>query len=160
MVTQLDEHDLSELYQKMKCITWTQKKQGGLNNRLNFPDHRSAIFGLVRPRKNSGILTLSRDSKKHPDILQALDRIGLELNFKYTSIQVNRNCLCPPHKDKHNVGESMLISFGDYTGGEIVVDGIEYNAFQRPTIFNGHELEHYNNTHTGDKFSIIFFLME
>jgi hypothetical protein len=160
MVSQLSEYDLSTLYQLMKPITWTKKKKDGLNNRLGFPDHRSTVFGIVRPRKNSGILTLSNDSKKYPHILEALDKIGTELNCVYNAIQVNRNCQCPPHFDKKNVGDSMLISFGDYENGEIVIDGVKYNAYHRPTIFNGSQLEHYNEPHTGDKFSIIYFLMK
>ena len=157
---QLATYDLTHLYQLMKPICWTQKRKGGLNNRCGFPDYRSAIFGMVRPRKNSGIITLSRDSKMHPNIYKELCKIGDELGFKYNAIQVNRNCQCPPHKDKHNVGDSMLISFGEYTGGEIVIDGEKYIAYHRPTIFNGHLLEHYNEPHDGDKFSLVFFLMK
>lgn len=155
---QLDPYDLSTLYKQMSPIYWTQKRKGSMNNRLGFPDYRGAIFGLVRPRNNSGSLVLSRDSKLHPEIYKELFRVGSDLGFVFNSVQVNRNCMCPPHKDKHNVGDSMLISFGDYTGGHIVIDGEKYNAYHRPTIFNGHLLEHYNEPHFGDKFSIIYFL--
>lgn len=160
MIRRKQEIDLNHLYAMMKPCFFTIKKLGGQNNRLGFPTHRGAIFGLVRPRKNSGILTLSADSKKYPAIYDELFRIGNELGFIFNSIQVNRNCMCPPHKDKKNVGDSMLISFGEYTGGEIVVEGTPYNAFHHPLIFNGAELEHYNNEADGDKFSIIFFVMQ
>jgi len=100
---------------------------------------------------------LSSYSTKFPDVYEALKKVGADLGFTFTSIQVNRNLQCPPHKDRKNVGDSMLISFGKYTGGEIVVNGVPYNAYHRPTIFNGSQWEHYNNAIEGDKFSIIFF---
>jgi len=159
MVSQLDEIDLSKLYELMKPIYLPKIREGGENSRCGFPTYRGAVFGMVRPRKQSNIITLSANSKRYPAVYDALVKVGTDLDFSFNSIQVNRNLKCPPHKDKKNVGDSMLISFGEYTGGEIVVDGTEYNAYHKPTIFNGSQLEHYNKDIVGDKFSIIFFTM-
>jgi hypothetical protein len=157
-VTKLPKVDLSNLYEMMKPVSWT--KRDGLNNRRNFPAYRGAIFGLTRPRKNSGQLVLSLDSKKHPEIYQEIMRIGKEIvPFEFNSVQVNRNLQCPPHKDSRNVGDSVLVSFGDYDGGEIMVEGKKYNAYHSPVMFNGAELEHWNMPINGDKFSLVFFIM-
>jgi hypothetical protein len=157
-VRRLPKIDLSHIYEIMKPIVW--RKREGLNNRCGFPAYRGAIFGMVRPRKNSGQMCLSLDSKRHPDIYHELMHLGNAIvPFEFNSIQVNRNLQCPPHKDKHNVGDSLLISFGDYSGGEIMVDGHKYDAYHKPVIFNGSELEHWNLPIEGDKFSLVFFKM-
>jgi hypothetical protein len=99
-------------------------------------------------------------SVKYPEIYKELQRIGDEIGFKYNSIQVNRNLVCPSHIDKTNVGDSMLISFGDYKGCNIVINGVEYNAYHHPTIFNGSQLEHSNTPLLeGTKYSLVYFLM-
>jgi hypothetical protein len=59
--------------------------------------------------------------------------------------------------DKKNVGDSLLVSFGVYTGGEIIINNIEYNAYEKATIFNGSLLEHYNKEFIGTKYSLVFY---
>jgi hypothetical protein len=148
--------DLTALYEMMKPVAWT--KRVGHNNRRNFPPYRGAIFGLTRPRNNNAHLVLSKDSKRHPDIYKVIMNLGKEIvPFKFNSVQVNRNLECPPHRDRRNVGDSLLVSFGEYTGGEIVVEGRKFNAFHQPIVFNGSELEHWNMPIHGDKFSLVFF---
>jgi hypothetical protein len=43
------------------------------------------------------------------------------VNIPFTSITVNQNYKADPHRDKGNVGQSYLVSFGDYTGGELEI---------------------------------------
>ena len=138
----------------------TLKKRKNSNNRLEFPEYRGAIFGLTRPRfKYKGYLELSLDSKNNPLIYDEIMRIGkLICPFEFNSIQVNKNLICPPHKDKKNVGLSMLVSFGQYEGCNIVINNKKYDANCRPVIFNGSELEHYNtNDLVGTKYSLVYF---
>jgi hypothetical protein len=127
--------------------------------RHNFPKHRSVVFGLVRYRYQ-GYTDLSRWTKLYPEIYKELQNIIkiIKPDFKYTSIVLNNNVICPPHKDSNNVGDSLLISFGDYTGCNLVVDNIEYNTNCRYIIFNGSELEHYNTDNLkGNKYTIIYY---
>ena len=138
----------------------TLKKRKTSNNRLGFPEYRGAIFGLKRPRFTyKGYLELSLDSKKNPLIYDEIMRIGkLICPFEFNSIQVNKNLICPLHKDKKNVGLSMLVSFGKYEGCNIVVNNKKYDANCKPLIFNGSELEHYNtNDLVGTKYSLVYF---
>lgn len=52
----------------------------------------------------------------------------------------------------------MLVSFGDYSGCKIVVEGDAYDSFYTPIIFNGANLEHWNtNDLQGEKFSLVFY---
>jgi hypothetical protein len=96
---------------------------------------------------------------KNSDVETALLRIGnIYCPFKFTSIHINKNVVCPKHKDNKNVGKSMLVSFGDYDGCNIVIEDKMYDANLKPIIFNGAELEHWNtNDLVGDKYSLVYF---
>ena len=154
-VIQLPTYDMSKIYELCKPILF--RKRLIKNNRLGFPIFRAAIFGIIRGRFSS-ITSPSYDTKKYPELYNELVKIGsIICPFAFTKIQLNHNLQCPPHKDSKNSTQSLLISLGEYTGGEIIIDGIEFNAFHKPTIFNGALYEHYNKPHIGNKYSIIYF---
>ena len=98
-------------------------------------------------------------SKDQPVLYNEILRCGRAIcPFDFTMIQLNKNLCCPPHKDSKNAGYSMLVSIGDYVGGEVVIDGKEYDARENPLVFNGAELEHYNKPIiSGTKYSLVFF---
>lgn len=149
--------ELSILYHELENINIT--KRGIKSNRRGFPlGHRSVTFGYVRGRYN-GIYDLSLHTKKYPHIYQELLRIGkLICPFEFNSIHINKNVVCPPHTDSNNVGESLLLSFGDYTGCNIVIDGNIYDTNCKPIIFNGSALSHHNTDDLeGNKYSLVFF---
>ena len=76
----------------------------------------------------------------------------------FSSIHLNNNVVCPKHKDNRNVGNSLLVSFGDYTGCNIVIGDVIYDAKYTPLIFNGAEIEHYNtNDLEGNKYSLVYY---
>jgi hypothetical protein len=152
------EYDFTKIYLMLEKINLF--KNSGRMNRNGFPPYRGGVFGYTRARfqrKSGELYDVSHLSKKYPEIYTELQNIGNHYQFVFKSIQVNKNLVCPPHKDKKNVGNSLLVSFGEYTGGEIIVNGIEYNAFKKPIIFNGAELEHYNKEFKGTKYSLVFF---
>lgn len=148
---------LKELYKELQKITIPYKQ--GKSSRHEFPKHRATTFGITRARY-SGKVGPSWATLKWPHIWEEIQKVGQHLNFEFTSVQVNHNVCCPSHKDTNNVGDSLLISFGEYTGGEIVIDGETKNAYHNPIIFNGYELEHYNLPHEGNKYSLVFFNTE
>lgn len=153
-------NDFDKLYGLFEKIKLRIK--ANRNNRLGFPCSRRGIFGLSRPRfKYKGYLEKSYESKKYPEIHQELMRIGkIICPFSFNCIQVNHNTICPSHKDGNNVGDSLLVSFGDYEGCKIIVDKKEYDAKNKPIVFNGSQLEHYNTDDlVGTKYSLIFFTL-
>lgn len=164
-VIELPDVNISELYILYEMLQNINiRKKGEKSNRRGFPlGHRSATFGYTRARygtrKNGKLYDLSTYSLKYPEVYQELLRIGnLICPFEFNSIHVNENVTCPPHKDSNNVGESLLISFGDYTGSNIVVEDDEYNTNCKPIIFNGSNLLHYNtNDLKGNKYSLVYF---
>ena len=134
-------------------------KQGySTNGRRGFPKHRACCYGLIK-YKCGGKIDLSYNTKKHPDIYEELVKVGkLICPFEFTSIMVNHNVVCPKHIDTNNVGDSMLVSLGEYEGCNIVIDGKEYDARYSPIVFNGALLEHWNTPLiSGNKYSLVFF---
>lgn len=153
----IEPNELSILYGMLEDINIIKKTI--TNNRRGFPlGHKSATFGYVRGRYN-GKYDLSQYTKKYPHIYQELLRIGnIFCPFEFSAIHINKNVICPPHKDSKNIGKSMLLSFGDYTGCNIIIDGKKYDANCNPLIFDGSELEHYNTDDlVGTKYSLVFF---
>ena len=136
----------------------TVKLCSGRSSRLGFGRHRAEQYGIIRARFQ-GTVGLSAASRKHPEIHDEIMRIGREIcPFDFTSVQLNNNTVCPLHCDSKNVGSSLLISFGDYTGCNIVIDGTIYDARYKPIIFNGSEREHWNTDDlVGNKYSLVFY---
>jgi len=132
---------------------------GGGGGRCGFPIYRYGVFGDVFQRVGGVGRQEGANNKKYPELYQKLMEIGKQIcPFEFNQIQLAQDLVCPPHIDKKNIGDSMLISVGDYTGGEIVVEGKAYDARAAPVIFNGGKLRHWNNEITGGtKFSFIFF---
>lgn len=153
-------YDYDKLFEMLEGITMKERKKENLNNRRNFPAYRGQIYGKVNARYK-GIRPLSKDTLDNPEIYDELNKLGaLIVPFKYTSIQVNRNLVCPPHLDSKNVGESVLVSFGTYNGrsGFIFIDGVKHSAYQNPLLFDGSKLEHWNTPITsGIKYSLVYF---
>jgi len=50
---------------------------------------------------------------------------------------INKNFKCPPHKDKNNIGDSIILGLGDYNGGDLVVEGEGHCLLYSPFVFNG-----------------------
>ena len=158
----IDPIEFNILFSMLEQITIPKKSK--TSNRRGFEiGHRATTFGYTRARfkrLTGNLYDLSVASIKYPNIYNELLRIGnMFCPFEFTSIHVNKNVLCPKHKDSKNVGKSMLVSFGSYTGGKIVVENIEYDAYCRPIIFDGNQLEHWNTQieEGGVKYSLVYF---
>ena len=154
---QVNKNDFAELERllKKKCIP----KKNSTNSRRNFGDHRSVTYGLTKGRFNKNI-GLSYYSLRNPEIFEEIVKIGEKYcPFAFTSIHLNHNVTCPRHKDSGNIGDSMIVSFGEYSGGNLVIEGDVYDAKYNPIIFNGAEKEHWNTDDLqGNKYSLVYFM--
>jgi len=148
--------DINILYDLLESVAIPYKR--GRNNRRGFPIHRAVSYGYIRNRY-TGQYGLSAASLKHPEIYKELLNLGTRIcPFRFNSIHVNRNVVCPPHLDNKNQGKSLLISFGEYSGCKLIINGNEYDTNCQPIIFDGSSLEHYNTPLEGGiKYSIVFF---
>lgn len=147
--------EFNTLYDMLEQITIPLKNN--TNSRGNFGIHRSMTMGVVRGRFN-GIIGLSQPTKKYPHIYKEVVRIGKLIGGKFDAMHINKNVICPPHLDSKNVGDSVLVSFGDYSGCNIVVDDVVHDAFCQPIKFNGSKLVHWNtNDLMGTKYSLVYY---
>jgi hypothetical protein len=78
------------------------------------------------------------------------------IKIPFTSIQINQNMTCAKHKDKGNIGISAIVAFGDYQGGELVVEDKQININRRIHLFDGSQQEHYTAPFTGNRYSIVY----
>jgi hypothetical protein len=129
-----------------------------MNNRRGFDPHFCGVFGLTR-RRFSGVIGPSVMTQTYPEIWEELKTIGDAIvPFPFNAVHVNECVVCPKHRDSKNVGVSLVVSFGDYTGCKLMVEGVEYDTDCRPVIFNGAELEHWNTKDLqGKKYSLVFY---
>lgn len=165
VVTKLERIDppcFDPLYQMLMKITIPQiisKEHKHGTARRGFGTHRAVCIGMVRRRMTAEI-GLSAFSKKYPKISEEIFRIGkIICPFDFTSVHLNNNVVCPPHVDSKNTGVSCIVSFGEYEGGKLVVDGVEYDAWCQPLTFNGSSLIHYNTPleEGSNKYSLVFY---
>lgn len=153
---------LNETKLSIKQDEESAKKVNG-TFRKNFPKHRANIFGVVKLRSvNGGGCAISKCSEQKPKIYEELKRIGNTIvPFKYSSILVNHNTVCGKHLDANNVGQSCIVSIGDYSGCNLMIEEKQYNAHYQPLIFNGSEMEHYNTDDlVGNKYSLVFYYIK
>ena len=82
-------------------------------------------------------------------------------SFEFNSVMINHNFPIGRHKDNANVGESVLVTFGDYSGGLTRVwndDTYEdLNSLATPVCFNGSVYEHECLPFEGDRYALVFF---
>jgi len=148
----VDIEDLYESLEKTYIPMMTTRPRRG------FCVHRAVCMGIVKPRMEREY-KLSRFSKKHPDIHLKVWELGKKIvPFEFNAVHLNKNVVCPPHYDSRNVGQSVIISFGDYEGCKLVINDVEYNAHHSPLMFDGSLMEHYNTPLvSGTKYSLVFY---
>ncbi len=165
---------LSSHLDEVDFYSGTERKQMLKKGNIKHPkDGGSMLYGLtwkkyLSPTKNrtpSEYVNLCYT--KCYDLYPELKNIIAEFafiyfkDFDYDSIQLNKNYKCPKHVDSKNVGESILISTGDYTGGETIIyyEDKEYIEDSRecPLKFNGSKYYHRVKDFEGTRYSIVFF---
>lgn len=115
----------------------------------------TVLLGQNPYRKN----TLTRFTQKNPDLYEMFQDFAVKwVSFPVSCFMFNQNYQTQPHYDGMNVGDSAIISFGDYTGGELIVEGEILDAKRKLQVMNGSKQLHWNLPITsGTKYSIIFF---
>ena len=82
-------------------------------------------------------------------------------DFEYLQIQLNKNFRIKPHHDSKNAGTSILLSLGDYEGGNTMVkyenETIEYDTRDKHVSFDGSKYMHWVNDFVGTRYSLVFF---
>lgn len=127
---------------------------------------RKGAHGSVKPAGNGETAMLgeyqkgkvSNFTKQHPEIYAEVKRLALIYSpFPASKFMLNHNYTTSPHYDSKNKGDSILFSFGDYKGGELVVDGHEVKTYMQTYRIPRHTLHWNKPLLSGDKYSLVFF---
>ena len=138
-------------------------------NRKNSGTGRSQCFGYGVKRKydnynkdkQHGLFGPYYNNHYYPDLWRALVKFGTFIcpqHIPFTAIQVNYNYECQPHLDNQNIGRSITMSFGNFSGGKLVINGVEYDTDMKPLEFNGALCEHYVTPISGQRYSFVYFV--
>lgn len=118
---------------------------------------RSITFGQVYQPFHEQTPQPSVFNSKMPRIWELLQELGKLLPIPWNAVQLNHNVVCGPHIDKNNQGNSVIISFGNYTGNDLVINGQIFNTKRNPLLFDGKNV-HYNTPQvSGNKYSLVYF---
>ena len=77
-----------------------------------------------------------------------------------TTIAVNKHALFVPHRDSGagaGQSQSMIVGLGDYSGGELMVEGRRHDIRYQPIEFNGWKERHYTLPFQGERYSLVYF---
>jgi hypothetical protein len=120
---------------------------------------RSQAFGVVARRCLAP--DYSRMSWQRAYLYKLLLDFGQKhVSIPFTSITVNQNYKAAPHKDKGNVGESYLVAFGNFTGGELqIYDGdlSGCHDVRTPLIADFSKILHSVKEFTGTRYSLVYY---
>lgn len=124
---------------------------------------RSQTFGIVKRRFNppESKYGYSSQCKKRPYLYKLILDFVREYSQQipeFNSIQINQNYVCQPHRDKGNVGLSTIVAFGEFTGGDLVMDGNIIDIKNRFITADFSSILHsVNPILTGSRYSMVFF---
>ena len=158
---------LNDIYEELEEITLPSRfqKTAAQGHSLrtgacNQKGARQVCFGYSLYRGNK---QLSVFTKKYPYIMELFKEfIGSHYpDFHFNSVYVNKNVRCKRHLDSKNIGKSLLVGLGEYTGGETVLyindNTKKFNIQNYSLVFNGSEIEHRSLPFKGTRYSLVFF---
>jgi FkbM family methyltransferase len=151
-------HDLKSVkFMKSRGVNDSRRKKT-IDNKV--PD--ILLFGLTR------YITLktvkpSRATILYPTLYSKLQNWALITypNLIYTHIQINKNVTTSKHRDTYNIGDTLIFTCGDFTGGGLMFEGCESDScidvYHKPYIFNGSKVLHWTEPFIGERYCIIFY---
>lgn len=131
--------------------------------RLKSGHGRSQAFGVVNRRCLP--VDYSRNCWMRPYLYKLLLDFGQQyVDISFNAITVNQNYAAAPHRDKQNCGESFLVAFGDYTGGELeILEGElkgKYNICRTPIKTDFSKVLHQVLPFQGNRYSLVYYKLE
>jgi hypothetical protein len=121
---------------------------------------RSQAFGLVNRRCLPP--DYSRQCWKRPYLYKLLLDFGKEyVKIPYNAITLNQNYRADKHRDKNNIGESFLVAFGSYSGGDLLIHEGDlsgnHNIWCNPLITDFSKVLHSVDVFGGERYSLVYY---
>jgi len=142
-------------------ITELRRQPLELNEyRVKVGSGRTQTFGVVNRRSMPP--DYSRQNWKRPYLYKLLLDFGKEyVDISYNAITVNQNYRAGPHRDRGNVGDSYLVAFGDYSGGELVLHegplAGELDIRHNPLVTDFSVTLHSVKPFFGERYSLVYY---
>ena len=167
---------LKELETELVNLRWSVSRKNGrkcldIADKEEQPKRYFFIAGLIRdyiPKTSNNhtqslVISSATNIPKHQRAIELATKYMdlYDPSFPYTSIQFSRCMKTPRHVDKFNVGLSVIVGVGDYTGGSLdIYDGEEVeevDIHRTPYNFNAGNTYHSTGDFSGDRITITFF---
>ena len=120
---------------------------------------RSAAFGVVNRRCLPP--DYSRNSWTRPYLYKLLLDYGRQhVPIPFSSVTVNQNYQAGPHRDRGNIGESYLVAFGDFSGGELEIHEGPLTGLhdvRTPIVADFTKVLHSVKEFQGNRYSLVFY---
>jgi len=146
--------DLTEIREELNRLPIPINKY-----RLKSGTGRSQTFGVVNRRGQP--TDYSRQCWLRPKLYGLLLEFAQKhVKVPFTSITVNQNYTAAPHYDKGNIGDSYLVAFGDYEGGELEIHEGPLKGLHDvrvPVVTDFSKILHSVKPFTGTRYSLVFY---
>src|SRR5690348_11763126 len=127
---------LNEIENEFKTIKWKKYVRKNVSSEPCY----SMTFGeVMRPYHGR---VPSTCNTKFPKLFELLQKLSNMLNFTHSSYTINKNLECRAHKDQNNIGDSIILTLGEFSGGNLIVEGQKFNILRVPFKFNGSMYTH------------------
>ena len=154
---------LIELDTNVKCKAITMKDRGPVIGLIGESLHFG--YGFKRFRGYDFLVS----NFKFPEAFKLITELGnlvVPKDWEYECITLNHGVKALKHRDKQNVGDSVIVAIGDFENGGITVwdsndeNPVAYNLKDTPLMFNG--ATHYHETidFTGNRYTLIFYRLK
>jgi hypothetical protein len=159
----------------LRAVCWGKVKNTNRKNVIPSGEGscQSFILGPNMHQSNHSAAA-AVNSLRYPILERTLRALvaAADPSFKYTNITVNRNLPCKPHRDTGNIGDSLIIGFGEFTGGQLAIeDGAAparsgtctpksfrcEDLMCRFVRFNGGKNMHWTLPFEGERYSAVFY---
>lgn len=136
----------------------------------------SGSFTIINPNFNDGALMNNENiriplgNQLFPELVAAIFDLEASLSNDTDSgvhqrpssshCAVNRNAQFTPHVDSgRGAGQSlsMIVGLGDYSGGELFIEGEPAEIGYLPTEFDGWKCRHWTAPYNGERYSLVWF---
>jgi hypothetical protein len=124
---------------------------------------RSQTFGVVSRRCLPP--DYSRMNWLRPKLFHHLQEFAQKhVDLSWNSVTVNQSYAADPHYDRNNKGNSFLVAFGAYTGGELKIHegpllGL-HTIRHKPIVADFSKILHSVQPFKGDRYSLVYYYFE
>ena len=132
------------------------------NYRKKSGEGRSQAFGLVNRRCLPP--DASRQCWKRPYLYKLLLNFAEQyVDISWNAITLNQNYRADKHRDKHNSGNSFLVAFGSYAGGELLIHEGDlsgsHDIWCKPIKTDFSKVLHSVASFTGQRYSLVYYTL-